>query len=83
MGEFLNHNSFLLSTLSLWGLLGWALLRQGFSWPRLALLGLLTIVITAVFAFLRPKDPVSPTSGEVHSRIGAGIPVLVEIKSPN
>jgi len=83
MGEFINHNSFLLSMLIMETLAAWYFLRRGATKRKLLALGAVSLVFALGFYSLRPGDRVSGTAAEIQARIGQGVPVLLEFKSPN
>jgi hypothetical protein len=82
MAQFLNHNSFLILLLILWGAAAARLLRQGLTTRAGLLMAGLTLLLVLVYAFFRPNLATSPDTAAIRAQIGQGKPVLLEFQSP-
>ncbi|MEJ2756846.1 MAG: hypothetical protein P8046_00050 [Anaerolineales bacterium] len=83
MGEFLNHNSFLLSVVFLWLAAAWGLLRKERSWQRWLALGAVSAVLLIGYDAVRPAQATGGDAETLRAQIGAGQPVLLEFQSQN
>ena len=83
MAEFLNHNSFLLSLVGLWGFFIAYLLRSSPRQKRLSTIAVVTLALAALYFALSPRQASGNESSEILEQIGKGTPVLLEFKSPN
>jgi hypothetical protein len=83
MAVFINHNSFLIILLTIWGLMTVYLIRKASRRRRLPTLVVITLALAALYISLSPRDSSGRESTDILARIGTGTPVLLEFKSPN
>lgn len=83
MGEFLNHNSFLLTIAVLWIAAAVTLLRRNRSWRSWLWLGGITAVLAGVYFSFQPAAATNGDADTLRAQIGAGQPVLLELQSQN
>jgi len=83
VGEFFNHNSFLMSVVILWLAAAWVLLRKERDWRRWLAFGAVSVVLLMGYYALRPAQATSGDADALHAQIGAGQPVLLEFQSQN
>jgi heme/copper-type cytochrome/quinol oxidase subunit 3 len=83
MAQIVNQNSFLLLVIGLWVMAAVLILRRSTDQWALISLGAVTVVLAVVFLALRPAAVEDPGAAGVRNQIGAGMPVLLEVRSPN
>jgi len=83
MFVFLNHTSFLLLWLLVWGLAAVYILRGKNKPRRLETLAVITAALAVLYFALIPKDVTSGELVELEGMIGRGDPVLIQFKSPH
>ena len=82
MGLFLNHNSFVLLLLIIWGAAAMRFFRQGVDLRGGLLMAGLTLLLALAYAFFRPDQATSAQADSIRAQIGQGTPVLLEFQSP-
>jgi hypothetical protein len=80
--QFINQYSFLLTAGVAVAALLLVLWRRGLRSGDLVALGALLLGFALAFSLLRPGESTVEEAAAVHSRIGAGSPVLLELQSP-
>ncbi len=80
--SFVNHYSFLLAAAVCTLALGLVVLRRGLRRSDLTALGALALGFVLAFWLLRPSASGLADAAQVRQRIGAGVPVLLELQSP-
>ena len=82
MSEFINHNSFTLLGLIVWGTTAYFLFRNGQSNRSYLILAGVTLLLILLFFVFRPDQAASKESNIFQAQIGQGKPVLLEFQSP-
>lgn len=83
MGEFLNHNSFLMLVAVIWLAAAAVLLRKGRGWRSWLVMGGISVALLLGYSALRPAAATNGDADALRARIGAGQPVLLEFQSQN
>jgi hypothetical protein len=81
VAEFVNHHSFILAALAVWGALAALLLRDGVTRRDVLALAVAAGAFGAAWLGLRPGPGTFAAPAEVEAALGRGRPVLVEIYS--
>lgn len=80
--QLINHNSLILLALGIFALAAYLLLRDGVKKRDLLALGGLLVVMLAAWFAVRPQATPLADAEAVQTRIGMGVPVLLELQSP-
>jgi len=81
MGAFLNHHSFVLMALVLWGGLALLLLRDGVTKRDVLALAVLGAAFGVAWVILRPGPGTFDEAAQAEAAVGRGQPALVEFYS--
>ncbi len=81
MAEYLNHHSYLISALAVWGVLAFVLLQDGVRRRDVLALAVVAGAFAAAWLGLRPGRATFTDPAEVEAALGRGQPVLIEVYS--
>ena len=81
MSEIINHNSFIIFSITLLTIIGFLLFRNGSSPTKIGAILLLGAIFTGTFFFVKPSTGIDGGVEAVMSQIGNDKPVLLEFQS--